>query len=198
MRACPGCEHVKNKTRSLAKISRQARKLFQNGVFPKALFGNQASGVSPAAVVKNERDAANTTGIAAGRCRYATLCVAFGTKHPTVRLYSEAFTAWFRYLLRMGTSIYAVPYKDLAIAFDQAKNRIKNSMVLSRTAAANQVQGLMSWVIFLLLRYGWDPVNLKEWKDPRGDVWRFNFTTPTPLNLIVKEFLKDFHLNEAA
>jgi len=80
------------KIQSLSSISRKAKLLFSGSGFPKFTWGFQVSGMSRMQWLKLETAAANITGIKKGRCRYPTLCIAYGPNgHPFARGIRELF-----------------------------------------------------------------------------------------------------------
>jgi len=86
----------------LAKIDRKAKILFTRSGFPKYTWGYQVSGMSKMQWLKLETNAANAAGIPKGKCRYSTLCVAYGPNgHPYARGIRELFVLWFKVIIHM-------------------------------------------------------------------------------------------------
>ncbi len=75
-----------------------ARKLFQGAAYSAATWGHQGSGCPEHMLLKLEVDAAKATGITPqGRCRFMSLCVAYGPRgHPRARIIKETLANWFQ------------------------------------------------------------------------------------------------------
>ena len=186
------------KTRAIANINRGGRKLYTASAFSQTTFGHQASGFSDPEILELERQAANCTGINAGRCRYSTLCIAYGPKgHPTVKLYRETFVSWFKYLQGVSTSLYKCQPEDLKEAWDKLVNLAKLGFATSPVAAQNTVNGLMSSIIYLLLTFGWQPTSLLIWTDPQNATWHLEVGKPAPLSVIIDNIMSCFHAQQA-
>ncbi len=87
-RACIGC---------LAKISKQARKLYSGSLVSASTWGHPASNVANSPTEALEKRGALSTGIReAGRCRTSVLLVVFRPRgHAVARLLKDFFREWF-------------------------------------------------------------------------------------------------------
>jgi hypothetical protein len=87
-----------NRITQLASSFKAARKLFSGSGYSSHTWGHQTTGFTPTELVQLERHAANSSGIfPRGRCRFTSLCVAFGPRgHPAGRVIKELFSLWFQ------------------------------------------------------------------------------------------------------
>ncbi len=162
----------------IANISRMARKLFQGSAYSAATWGHQGSGCPEHLLLKLEVDAAKATGITPqGRCRFISLCVAYGPRgHPRARIIKDTLTNWFQ-LVRIKTG--QLDTDELRVAWARVKDDIlleynkKGHVEISKRIndASVKVVGIMSNVILLLISLGWDPIAYNVWRDPQKDLW---------------------------
>ena len=161
--------HKKVKTRickisSIAKHNKRANKLFKGSAFPAAVWSHQASGFSPTSMVQLEREALRCCGIPSGRCRFSALCVYYGPMgHPTARIIRELIISWFKLLSKLD---HGISILDITQAWIRAKMNLAQC-----NFSIKQVKGILSNVIYMLHRSGWDPISYNLWADPQGDIW---------------------------
>jgi hypothetical protein len=156
------------KIKSIAKITRKARKLYTGSGYSSSTWGHQACGFSDTMIINLERDALNSTGIKqAGRCRAVALIVAFGIQgNPRARLVRETVKAWFE-LLRMVDSR---TMGELKIAWARATDHLQHTYAQNKNVQSNII-GVMSNVIAILIKAKWFPKALHVWQDEHGSSW---------------------------
>jgi hypothetical protein len=124
------------------------------------------SGIAESRMLAFERDALACSGItAAGSCRAVGLIVAYGVLGtPRARIVRETLRDWF------GMVRLANPHPELVHeirnAWAKAKNKLRNS-----NNNINDVHGIMSNVIHMLIQAKWDPIAPNMWVDPEGNQW---------------------------
>ena len=168
----------RNKICKIANISRMARKLFQGSAYSATTWGHQESGYPEHLLLQLEVDAAKATGITPqGRCRFISLCVAYGPRgHPRARIIKDTLANWFQ-LVRLKTDQKDID--DLRVAWARVKdgtifeyNKRGHEEISRRISdASRKVIGIMSNVILLLISLGWNPIASNVWKDPQGELW---------------------------
>lgn len=108
-------------TIQIARITKKARKLTSGSVYPASTWGHQSFGISHADVLKIERRAAQSSGLPKGRCRFITLCVAFGPRsHPYARIIMETLELWFQ-VVREALNTSTIKLTDLRLAWSEIK-----------------------------------------------------------------------------
>ncbi len=156
----------------LARVSRQARKLFSGSAFASATWGHQASGISDSNLIALERDALACTGIIPqGRCRTVALAISYGILGtPKARIIRETIRAWVD-VSRFSTNII----DDIRVAWSVAVSNITKS-----AKPRDLVKGIMSNLICILLAAGWHPSVYNCWRDDAGDVWTLTDFSVSP------------------
>ena len=155
-----------------------ARKLFQGSAYASATWGHQGSGCPEHMLLELEVDAAKATGITPqGRCRFTSVCVAYGPRgHPRARIIKETLANWFQ-LVQIKTDQNDT--NELRAAWARVKDGILNEYNKvehadddkRRTSAAKLVVGILSNVVLLLVSLGWDPMAFNVWTDPQKELW---------------------------
>ncbi len=166
------------KMHKISKISRMARKLFQGSAYSASTWGHQGSGCPEQMLLELEVDAAKATGITPqGRCRFTSLCVAYGPRgHPRARIIKETLANWFQ-LVQVKTD--QKDTNELRAAWARVKDGILNEYNKvdhaddneRYTSAAKLVVGILSNVILLLVSLGWEPTAFNIWRDPQKEFW---------------------------
>jgi len=167
----------------LAKISRKARRLFSGSAFAMSTWGHQASAIADTSILNLERDALGSTGIPApGRCRALALVCAFGVLGtPRARIIRETMSAWFKLVLDLNS----VELYNLRCAWGKAKLAIRGNTCVS------QVLGLMSNVIYILVKAGWEPFAYNLWTDDEGATWTMTSRLFSP-NIVSAALAKSY------
>ena len=153
----------KQKIVKLARVCRLARKLFTGSAFTASVWGHQASGLTDDQIKTLERDATASTGIKPrGRCRQSALLICFGPNgSPRARVVRELLRSWFE-LLRSAPQ---ADINDIRSAWARAKSQLNEDLNIKH------VHGIMSNVIYTLLKAKWVPVLYNMWESPEGVVW---------------------------
>ena len=147
------------RTIRLSKITKQARKLFSGSVFAASTWGHQSFGISATDVLRIERAAASSAGLPNGRCRFMTLCAAYGPRgHPYARIIKESIRLWFQ-TIRAAYNSSNVEREDLRLAW----SKIKQERDYLKQKADSLVSGMMSSLIKLLSSLGWIPFEIDLW-----------------------------------
>ena len=120
--------------------------------------------MSEADIISLERDAVASTGIKPkGRCRLMALLACFGLHGtPRARIIRELLRSWFQILRGLSQQ----ESLDTRVAWAKAKQHILNDNV-----SIKNVRGIMSNVIYTLLKAKWDPSTFNCWKSPEGTIW---------------------------
>lgn len=183
----------------LAKLSRRTRVLFSGAGFSKSTWGFQTAGLSFAHWVKIEVAAANAAGFNQGRCRYSSLCIAYGENgHPFVRAIRELFVLWFKLIIPL------VKTKDkfldeLSVAWQLIKAQVNpDDKQITFKDSLIKVQGVVSQVVVFLYCLGWDPVRFDKWVSPAKESWQFLQIgdNPFPIGDMIKELTKSYHAQQ--
>jgi len=158
-----GSRHRICKITKLAKISRRARKLFTGSAFAMATWGHQCSNVSVSQLLQLERDALSSSGIAsAGRCRTVALLVVFGPLGtPRSRLVRETIGAWFQLLSSLSPACIDLLRK----AWFEARTSLGDN------PCVNDIKGILSNVIYILIKARWKPIAYNAWRDEDQSLW---------------------------
>lgn len=144
--------------------------------------------------LKLETAAANITGIKKGRCRYSTLCIAYGPNgQPFARGIKELFVLWFKVLLHMANTQPQV-FADPANSFLLIKESILHKQgILTFDNMHKHIQGLISHVLVYLLALTWTPHSIIEWSNPLGDRYLFTPDQPFPVMTHIFNILDSYH-----
>ena len=112
------------KIKSIAKISKMAKKLYTGSAFAASTWGHQCCGVTPAENLTLKREALACSGIpAAGRCRLTSLIIIHGMHgNPHARIVRESVKAWF-YIL--GKKV--IPSEHLDTAWARTRRLLASS-----------------------------------------------------------------------
>ncbi len=145
------------------------------------LWGHPISGLSTVQLLEAERSGARCSGIRpAGKCRFITNCVVYGPcAHPVARVLKETFKLWFATLSKVVATMPSF--------FPQVRDAwIKTRDAMSKTLVSNggddfslvyfkhscldkHVHRLLTNIISLFFRLGWNPRYLDIWFNPEGD-----------------------------
>ena len=175
-----------NRIEKVAKICKSAgRKLFSGSAFASSTWGHEASGLAHSEILMLERDALKATGTkSAGRCKTTALICAYGVLGtPKARVVRETIRAWFKILRickgKMMNQLKQAWPKQLKTMLNN--NHIKN------------VKGIMSNVMYILLKAKWFPTSVIEWKDANGATWSMGGTKVSP-DIVAAAIIKDLLL----
>ena len=177
----------KNRINNIAKISRRAKILYTGSALPAETWGHQASGLSPSHILAIERDAIRCTGIGTGYCRTIALRVFYGPyTTPYARIIKELVISWFRvYKLNMC----GIPIINISKAWHIALNKI-----VAFPTNTNNIRGIMTNIINMLLTLNWKPTHFNEWTDRNGEKWKLCLDE-SPRDLI-RQLISDFNDRE--
>ena len=111
-----------------------------------------------------ERDALACTGIKfPGRCRMAALLVSYGVRGtPRARVVREVVREWFDLLRDIDNKTRS----DLRLAWRNATKKFTPD-----SCSVRSIRGIMSNIIYVLVKANWKPVNMACWEDPSGSRW---------------------------
>jgi len=118
-----------------------------------------------------ERDALACSGIPrAGRCKTFALAVAYGLLgSPVARIIRETVAAWFAILPQCTPQ----QVNDLRVAWSHAKDK------LSFQHSVRHIHGIMSNLVYILIKARWQPIAFNVWRDRDGSLWIINsFVSP--------------------
>ena len=145
------------KIKNLAKISKNAKKLFSGSAYVTATWGHQAAGLVLSQLLRLERQALDATGISAhGRCRLIAVTTVYGLQGtPHARLIRETVNSWFDILTDSNVNLH-----EVAEAWLVAKR-----FLYKQRNPTHYVSGIMSNIICMLITLGWVPHAYNYWLD---------------------------------
>ena len=174
----------KTKIKILSKINRLAKVLYSSSAFPAETWGHQAAGMSPSHILSLERDAVSCTGLRVGHCRITALRIFYGAMTtPYARIIREVVVSWFR-VFKLNT--FQIPIGELKRAWAIARDKFKTT-----NNNFNNVKGIMSNVIYLLISLKWNPISIDEWYASDGSIWRLSFSESP--NSLIRELIRSFN-----
>ena len=158
-------KHRIKKISKIARLSRNARKLFQGSGFAMSTWGHQASAISEQKMRELESDALACTGIrSGGRCRTTALMIAYGVQGtPRARVTRETMRAYFS-ILRTASE---QDVNDIRAAWPKAREAL-----LNKQRHISAIHGILSNIIYIRLNAKWNPWLYNLWKDPEGSDWQ--------------------------
>ncbi len=171
----------KRRNANIAKQFRGARKLFSGSTFHAMVWGHPISGLSSTMLLDIERTGARCSGIhPAGKCRFTTNCVVYGPfGHPVARVLKELFRTWFDTLAELFTlkpdmypdlrQTWVKKYEQMQITL---QSDVDSSLFeFSRSKLDKHMTGILSNVLGMLLRLGWNPKHFDIWQNPLGEAY---------------------------
>ena len=138
--------------------------MFTGSAISVATWGHQACGIAEARIIQLERDALACSGIKpAGRCRLFGLLITYGVLGtPRARLIRDTIRAWIGLLRTLNPEEII----DLRAAWAKAKETLT-----SCDKPINNVTGILSNVICILIQAKWSPIAYNVWRDDIGNIW---------------------------
>ena len=174
------------KIKNLAKISKNAKKLFSGSAYAAATWGHQAAGLVPSQLLRLERQALDATGISAhGRCRLIAVTTVYGLQGtPHARLIRETVNSWFDILTDSNVNLH-----EVAEAWLVAKR-----FLYKQRNPTHHVSGIMSNIICMLITLGWVPHAYNYWRDQNGNLW--NWKALSNCKTLVYALIKTAHARQ--
>ncbi len=147
------------------------------------VWGHPVSGLSSAMLLEAERTGARCSGVhPAGKCRLITNCIIYGPYgHPVARILKEFFCTWFDTLAELVTlkshmysdlrDVWLNTYTEMCVILE---GEVDTCLFEFRRSKLDQhMKGILSNVLGMLLRLGWDPMHVDLWQNPSGEVYKF-------------------------